>query len=103
MFRWIEDGVWLVSRRASWRGVSFCFGLDAENSLSKWLIPDGDGAAHEGVCAAACERVVRRDDAGVFEPSVLGLEDAIEVNSDSRTSRLWLNFFFLLKNFPRSR
>ncbi len=43
-----------------------------ENSLNKWLIPDGDGAAHEGVCAAVCEHVVCRDDAGVFEPSVLG-------------------------------
>ena len=95
----------MVSRRASWRGVSFLFGFAAENSLSKWLIPDGDGAAHEGVCVAVlvCERVIRRDDAGVFGLSVLGLGDAIEASSDSRTSRLWLNFFFLSKNFPRSR
>ena len=77
--------------------------MDAEKSLSRWLIPDGDGAAQDGVCVAVCERVIRQDDAGVFESSVLGLEDAIEASSDWRTSRLWLNFFFLLKNFPRSR
>ena len=93
----------MVSREASWRGVSFCVGLDAEKSLSRWLIPDGDGAAQDGFCVALCERVIRRDDAGVFEPNVLGLADAIKVNSDSRTLRLWLNFFFLSKNFPRSR
>ena len=92
----------MVSRRASWRGVSFCVGLDAEKSLSRWLIPDGDGAAQDGVCVADCERVIRRDDAGVFEPSVHGLEDAIEASSDSSTSRLWLNFLFFSKNFPRS-
>ncbi len=93
----------MVSWRASWRGVSFCFVLDAEKILSKWLIPDGDGAVHDGVCVAVCERVIRRDDARVLEPSVHGLEDAIEASSDSRTLRLWLNFLFLSKNFPRSR
>ncbi len=92
----------MVSQETSWRGVSFSVGLDAEKSLSRWLIPDGDGAVQDGVCVADCERVIRRDDAGVFELSVHELEDAIEASSASSSSRLWLNFFFFSKNFPRS-
>ncbi len=88
MFRWIEDGVWLVSQRASWHSVSFYFGLDAENSLSRWLIPDGKDASHEGMCVADCEYAVCQDNVGVFDPSVLELLDTIKVNSELRTLRL---------------